>query len=396
VTDDGRLVVEHRGRVVADVPADLLVLGGGAPVYIREAREPAYLATTRAFRQDDLPDPGNLNQVLLRLLASPNISSKRWVYTQYDHMVRTNNILQPEGDAAVVLLKGTNRALAVKTDCNARHVYLSPYMGGMGAVAEAARNVVCTGARPIAITNCLNFGNPYDPEVYWQFREAVRGIGDACRALDTPVTGGNVSFYNESPETTVYPTPVIGMLGLLENLQAVTGHGFRDEGDVIAVIGGPGKGHIGGSEYLALIHNIVAGEAPPLDIQVEKNVQTACLESIKGGLIKSAHDVSDGGIAVALAESCMAGNVGALIEIPQSEGSRRPDFQLFGEDHSRVIVSISPADAEPLKAMCSSHRVKCVILGRVTGTGLVIGREVDLAVDRMSELYRSALGVQMT
>ncbi|MEK9135687.1 MAG: AIR synthase related protein, partial [Bacteroidota bacterium] len=313
--------MSHHGQVVADVPSRSLVLGGGAPVYIREAKEPDYLKQTRAFDPSRLPTPSDLASVLLRLLSSPNIASKRWVYEQYDHMVRTNNVVLGGEDSAVVVLKEGNKALSMKTDCNSRYVYLNPYRGGMIAVAEAARNVVCTGAEPLAITNCLNFGNPYKPEVYWQFREAVRGMGDACRALGTPVTGGNVSFYNESPVTSVYPTPVVGMLGLITDLAHVTTANFKDNGDVIVLLGRLG-GHVGGSEYLSMHHGIVGGDAPSLDIAYEISVQQACLRAIRTGIIKSAHDCSEGGLAVAITESCIAGGQrmrGARITLPASD-----------------------------------------------------------------------------
>jgi phosphoribosylformylglycinamidine synthase II len=333
VIEGDRLIVSYRGKVVADVPPNSLVLGGGAPVYTRDASRPAYLAQTTAFDQSTLPEWKDLTGALRRLLASPNIASKRWVYEQYDSMVRTNNVVLTESDAAVVLIKDTNKALAMKTDCNGRYVYLNPRRGGMIAVAESSRNVVCSGATPVAITNCLNFGNPYKPEVYWQFKEAVAGMGEACRAFDTPVTGGNVSFYNESPTASVYPTPVIGMLGVVDDLSHVTTGCFRDAGDRIVLLGET-LGHLGGSEFLSLIHGLTMGDAPALDLKREKSVQEAALEAIKEGLVCSAHDCSEGGIAVALAECCITGprQIGATVE---TGVTMRRDFALFGEDQSR-------------------------------------------------------------
>ncbi len=237
VTDDGRLKVHYQGELVADVPAETLVLGGGAPVYVRESKEPEYLKKIKEFDFNSLKEPEDYNEVLLKLLSSPNIANKNWVYEQYDTQVRTNTVIIPGGDASVMRIKENNKALSMKTDCNGRYVYLNPYKGGLIAVCESARNVVCTGAEPLAITNCLNFGNPYKPEVYYMFRESVRGIGDACRVLGTPVTGGNVSFYNESPDYAVYPTPVIGMMGLIEDIKHVTTSYFKDDGDLIAVMG---------------------------------------------------------------------------------------------------------------------------------------------------------------
>ncbi len=392
VTGDGRLVVEYEGRIVADVPSEPLVLGGGAPVYIRDTREPAYLKKTRSFDVASVPVPSDLNETLLKLLSAPNIASKRWVYHQYDHMVRTNNMVLMEGDAGVVLLKGTSRALSVKTDCNARYVYLSPYSGGASAVAEAARNVVCTGALPIAITNCLNFGNPYDPEVYWQFREAVRGIGDACRVLDTPVTGGNVSFYNGSPTSTVYPTPVIGMLGLIEDVSSVRTAAFQARGDLVVLLGRQAEGHLGGSEYLSFLHGRIEGEAPAIDLLFERRLQRACLAGINNGVIKSAHDVADGGIAVAITECCIMDEENPLGAQVQFAKKMRSDSQLFGEDQSRIVVSIAETRIEDLRATCAVHSVGLEVLGRIGGNRIRIGEEIDLSIDEVRKEYYGALG----
>jgi phosphoribosylformylglycinamidine synthase len=391
VTDDGRLVVEHNGAVVADVPSEPLVLGGGAPVYIRDAREPEYLKKTRSLDVESLPLPQDWNEVFLRLLMSPNIASKRWVYTQYDHMVRTNNVMLMEGDAGVVLLKGTSKALSMKTDCNGRYVYLSPYMGGVAAVTEAARNVVCTGAQPIAITNCLNFGNPYDPEIYWQFREAVRGIGDACRVFETPVTGGNVSFYNGSPTSTVYPTPVIGMLGLIEDLSWVRSSAFQTSGDFVVLLGKVPSGHLGGTEYLSVVHGRTAGEAPPIDMLFERRLQHATLAGIRRGLIRSAHDVSDGGIAIALAECCVANSEKPIGVRVRLEGTMRKDAQLFGEDQARIIVTVGEANLGALKALSTSHNIGCQVLGRVGGDRVEIGEEVSVDLGEVGSRYYGGL-----
>jgi len=394
VTEGDRLIVSHGARIVADVPAKALVLGGGAPVYIREAKEPAYLQETSAFDQTKLSMIENHEEVFLRLLTSPNIASKRWVYQQYDHMVRTNNMVLMEGDAAVVFLK-SGKALCVKTDCNSRYVYLNPYLGGMSAVAEAARNVVCTGGQPVAITNCLNFGNPYDPEIYWQFREAVRGIGYACKVLGTPVTGGNVSFYNESPYATVYPTPVIGMLGLLPDVSRVTTVTFKGSGDIIAVLGVT-RGHIGGSEYLECIHGLVAGEPPPLDIDFEARVQKACLKAMEEGIIKSAHDCSDGGLAVALAECCVLhpeNSLGAVISGSLLRG--RPDFYLFGEDQSRIVVTLEKENLGRLTAVGDSYGVPVEIAGEVGGQRLILGDLIDVPVETIRQVYFGAIEKEM-
>jgi phosphoribosylformylglycinamidine synthase len=395
VTDTGRLDITYRGEKVADIPAETLVLGGGAPVYIREARMPEYLSSARSFKQESLPDPGPAGEVLMRLLRAPNIASKRWVYEQYDSMVRTNNVVLAQGDAAVILLKQTGKALSVKTDCNGRYVYLNPRRGGMIAVAESARNVACTGATPLAITNCLNFGNPYKPEVYWQFKEAVAGIGEACRYFNTPVTGGNVSFYNESPNASVYPTPVIGMLGLLDDAERAVTSQFRSEGDVIIQLGRT-AGHIGGSEFLSVVHGIVAGDAPALSLDDEKRLQSVLIECSAGGLLKSAHDCSDGGIAVTLAECCIGtGNnlLGAEIDL-EGEGMRS-DFVLFSEDQSRVVVSASKANGHAVMEIARRSRIPAAVVGRVGGDRLVIGKEIDIPVSEISDAYMRSIGERM-
>jgi phosphoribosylformylglycinamidine synthase subunit PurL len=391
VIDGDRLLISYRGREVADVPPDSLVLGGGAPVYTRETREPGYLRETRAFLEDSVPKPDNMNEVLVRLMGTPNIASKRWVYEQYDSMVRTNNMILSEADAAVVLIKDTGKAVSMKTDCNGRYVYLNPRRGAMIAVAESARNVVCTGATPLAITNCLNFGNPYKPEVYWQFKEAVGGIGEACRAFDTPVTGGNVSFYNESPKAAVYPTPVIGMIGLIENLQMVTTSQFKQAGDAVILLGET-RGHLGGSEYLSTVHGIVAGEAPELDLQHEIAVQKCLLEAIKAGLIQSAHDCSEGGLAVALAESCIGKGVdfvGADLELPG--GQVRGDGMLFGEDQSRIVVSARPENVKRILDLADSRNIKATVLGTTGGQKLRIKGLIDLSLNELATPYFSAI-----
>jgi phosphoribosylformylglycinamidine synthase len=395
VEDGDRLVVSYRGEVVVDVPASSLVLGGGAPVYTRETREPEYLKRTKSFQPDSLPEPDDLNEVLLRLLRSPIISSKRWVYEQYDSMVRTNNIQLAESDAATSYIKGTDKALALTTDCNSRYVYLNPRRGAMIAVAEAARNVVCSGGVPLAITNCLNFGNPYKPEIYWQFKEAVTGLGEACRAFNTPVTGGNVSFYNESPVAAVYPTPVVGMLGLVEHLKHVTNARFKNEGDIIMLMG-VSRGAIGGSEYIHLLHHIVAGDPPEIDLQAERRLQAACLESIAGGLVRSAHDCSEGGLAVALAESCILGSEGFLgATVKLSSQNLRSDFLLFGEDQGRILVTADPEHVAEIVGICESHNVPINRIGNVGGDRLRIQDWIDLPCSQVREAYHKAIAHEM-
>ena len=380
-----------KGNESATVPAESLVLGGGAPVYHRESRQPDYLEKLREFDVSDIEVPEDLESTFLKLLASSNIASKRWIYRQYDSTVQSNTIHGPgQADAAVMRIKeAPNKAIALKTDGNGRYTYINPRKGGMIAVAEAARNVVCTGAKPLAITNCLNFGNPEDPEVFWTFKEAVAGIGEACKVLETPVTGGNVSFYNENPEGAVFPTPVIGMLGLIEDLAHVRQSGFVDEGDFIILLGNLG-GCVGGSEYLNLIHGRVEGDVPNIDLEYEKMVQDSVLEGIRQGVIKSAHDISDGGLAIALAECCMAGgnNLGANIVISRKI---RDDELLFGETQSAIIVTISESDLMRIEEVSGKFQIPCETIGKVSGNSLSINSFFDIAVSKLRKIYESAL-----
>jgi phosphoribosylformylglycinamidine synthase subunit PurL len=390
VTDDGMVTIRRNGEVKAVVPADSLVLGGGAPVYIRETKRPDYLDLTEAFRMESIPVPSDCAAVLLALLGTPNIASKRWVYEQYDTSVRTNTASGPGGDAAVIRIKGTDKAIAVCTDCNGRYVYLNPRKGASIAVAEAARNVACTGAQPLAITNCLNFGNPYKPEVYYQFREACGGMGDACREFDTPVTGGNVSFYNENPDGAVFPTPVIGMLGLIDNIDHITPSGFRSEGDAV-ILFGEHKNDINGSEYLASWHGIVGGDAPFIDLAAEKRLHETLLAAIHAGLLRSAHDVSDGGLAVCLAECCIASptKLGAAISL--SADTLRKDALYFGEAQSRAVVTCDPSRVDDLIALATAHGTPACCIGTVTGAELRINGDISVTVGEMDTRYERAL-----
>ncbi|MHB8945517.1 MAG: phosphoribosylformylglycinamidine synthase subunit PurL [Bacillota bacterium] len=390
VTTDGRLRVLEKGRVVADVPA--AALAKDAPVYERPEAEPAYLKETRAFDPATLPPAGDPAAVLERLLATPDIADKAWVIEQYDHFILDNTVVRPGSDAAVLRLKGTRRGLAATTDGNGRYVYLDPRAGAAIAVAEAARNVVCSGAEPLAVTNCLNFGNPERPEVMWQFRRAIEGMTEACQALGTPVTGGNVSFYNETLGENIHPTPVIGMVGALEDVERdQTTQWFKDEGDLIALIGplgGDPAAGLGGSEYLKVIRGQTAGRPPALDLDLEVRVQRACLKAIREGLIRSAHDVSDGGLAVTLAESCFGGPgpaapIGARVDLPANETpaalgpsalgpSVRLDALLFGEEQSRVVVSLAKSGETRLRAICEAERVPLAFVGQVGGGDLSV------------------------
>ena len=406
VTDTERVRVYWHGDLVVDVPAESLVLGGGAPVYHRETARPTYLDQTQAWEPGSVPDldASTAGDALAALLGSPTIASKRWVFRQYDTEVRTNTVAGPgPTDAAVVRLKGTasggggERGLAMTTDCNGRYVFLDPRQGARIAVAEAARNVVCAGGEPLAVTNCLNFGNPYKPEVYWQFTEAVGGMGDACRAFGTPVTGGNVSFYNESPEGAVYPTPTIGMVGLVEDVAAhTTTSAWRTAGDVLLLVSPADWWHAGGiegSEYLASAHGTVAGTAPHLDLEEEKAVQAAVLACIRAGWVRSAHDCADGGLAVSLAESAIHGDLGADIDLPATDA--RLDAVLFGEAQSRVVLSVAPDAADAVRQRCAEAGAQATAIGAVTDGPLVVsmgGAEVlSLAVDALRQPYESAI-----
>jgi len=334
-------------RVVAEFPGTELV--SQCPMYDVPAAESDEAKQRRAVNVDAIaerPEEKDPAWTLEQLLSTPTIASKRWAYNQYDSTVRTNTVIGPGGDAAVLRVRGTDKAIAVKTDCNGRYVYLDPRVGGRIAVAEAARNVACTGARPMAITNCLNFGNPKRPEIFFQFKEAVGGMGDACTALGTPVTGGNVSLYNESPTGAVYPTPVIGMVGLVDSLAHITRSTFKEEGDAVILLGDC-TAEIGGSEYLATIHKTVAGAPPQCDLAQERNVIETVLEAIRSGVIASAHDCSDGGLAVALAECVMADReqmLGADIDVSAWDALPLRAL-LFGEAQGRIIVSTSNPDA---------------------------------------------------
>jgi phosphoribosylformylglycinamidine synthase len=395
VREDERVCLYWHGEKVADLQAEHLVLGGGAPVYEHDAEEPAYLADTKAFDPGSVPDvtPDSATDTLIRLLGSPNVASKRWVHEQYDTMVRTNTVVGPgPSDAAVVRVKGTDRGLAVKTDCNGRYVYLNPRRGAQIAVAEAARNVVCAGGEPLAITNCLNFGNPYKPEGYWTFKEAVAGMGDACRTFGTPVTGGNVSLYNEHPEGAVYPTPTIGMLGLVEDIEAhPTTADFKQSGDVIFVLQPEAPAplrDIGGSEYLTRIHDTVTGDAPHIDLDDEKAVQQAMIDLVRAGDVSSAHDVSDGGLAVCLAESVLfSADLGAEVTLNLRNGERL-DALLFAETQSRIVFSVPEDAAEAVQDAVAGRPVRTDRIGTVTGDGVL---RVSVDGDAVIEAEHAAL-----
>jgi phosphoribosylformylglycinamidine synthase len=393
--------VTEGDRVVAEFPGSRLVTD--CPVYHPDARESEAIIALRARNVDEIPERPEERDAawtLRELLSSPTIASKAWVYRQYDTSVRTNTMLGPGGDAAVLRLRGTRKALAVKTDCNGRYVYLEPRTGGRIAVAESARNVACTGARPMAITNCLNFGNPRRPEVFFQFREAVGGMAEACDALGTPVTGGNVSLYNESPNGAVFPTPVIGMVGLAGDIDHVTRATFQQAGDTIVLLGEP-TSELGGSEYLARIHGVTAGAPPRCDLQAERRLIDALLESIRSGVVSSAHDCSDGGLAVALAECAMANRdqrFSATIDLTAWGGIPRRAL-LFGEAQGRVVVYTDSADV--VERIAASHGVPARRIGVVESADKPFriayrAGELIAPVEQLVESYHNAIPSIMT
>ena len=372
VTGDGLLKFYMHGELEAEIPAYELVLGGGAPQYEREYREPAYLKKIKAFDPASVEVPDNLLNVAEQIVALPNIASKRWIFTQYDSMVGTGNASTNDpSDAAVVIAKPTNKGLALTTDCNSRYVFADPYVGAMIAVSEAARNIVCSGGQPLGITNCLNFGNPYDPEVYYQFVQAIKGMGEACRKFDTPVTGGNVSFYNQNPDGAVYPTPTIGMVGLLDDVDRKMSMNFKEEGDVIFLVG-KSSGDINSSEYLQKIKGVEYSPAPEFDLDTEFKMQQKVASLIRQQVIVSAHDVSEGGLFVTLLESAFKNNLG--FDVVASDYKIRKDGFWFGEAQSRVVVSVHPSKVQEFKTAMGDHPFE--ELGTVTnGSVEVDGQE---------------------
>ena len=360
VTDDGILNFYMNGELEASLPAHELVLGGGAPQYDREYKEPKYFDEIKKFNPDNVEVPEDLKAVAEQLVQLPSIASKKWIYNQYDSMVGTNNTsTNAPTDASLVIVKGipqkagqTTKALALTTDCNSSYVFADPYKGTMIAVSEAARNIVCSGGQPLGVTNCLNFGNPYDPEVYYQFVHAIKGMGEACRKFDTPVTGGNVSFYNQNPDGPVYPTPTIGMVGLLEDISKKMTLDFKKEGDVILLIGKSGN-DFNSSQYLSKICGVEFSPAPAFELQEEFDLQQKVTELIKSGLIESAHDVSEGGLFVTLLESGFHRNLG--FDVVAADYNIRKDAQWFGEKQSRVVVSVQADKLNDVIKILGNH-----------------------------------------
>ncbi|WHY57116.1 phosphoribosylformylglycinamidine synthase subunit PurL [Peribacillus simplex] len=360
VTDDKNLTLSHQGEIVAEVPVD--ALAEEAPIYHKPSAEPQYFRDFQSMTAE-VPVIGDYKETLVSLLKQPTISSKEWVYDQYDYMVRTNTVVSPGSDAAVVRVRGTNKALAMTTDCNSRFIYLDPETGGKIAVAEAARNIICSGAEPLAITDCLNFGNPEKPEIFWQLEKAADGMSEACRSLSTPVIGGNVSLYNETNGEAIYPTPVVGMVGLVSDLQHITTQTFKNESDLIYVVG-EAKVEFGGSELQKMLEGKIFGRAPELDLAIEQKRQQQILTAIQKGLIASAHDLSEGGLAVALAESLFgASKLGAKVNI-----SGEPVSELFSETQSRFLLSIKPENQAAFEALVED----AICIGSVTADNKLV------------------------
>jgi phosphoribosylformylglycinamidine synthase len=385
VTEGSILEVHWKGEIVASIPARSLADEG--PVYERPMERPEWLDRVQATDLSRLPVPEDLGEALVKILSDPNQADAAWVYEQYDFLVQHNTLEGPTGDAAVLRLPNSSRGIAISTDGNGHYSYLDPYTGAALSTAEAARNVACTGAQPVAVTNCLNFGNPENPNVMWQFAEVIRGMGDACRSLGTPVTGGNVSFYNETTGEAIHPTPVVGVLGLLEDVERRCGNAFRASGDAVWLLG-PTMVEFGGSEYSRIIHGVLGGLPPSIDLDLEARLHKLLVESISAGLLSSAHDLSEGGLGVALAESAIAGGIGADLHLPQRKA---PHVWLFSESASRVLVSVCPEAEDDLRAMADRWEVPALRLGQVGGDRVNIDGVLDLSVTELGEARRSPL-----
>ncbi|HMT72713.1 MAG TPA: phosphoribosylformylglycinamidine synthase subunit PurL [Chitinophagaceae bacterium] len=386
VTDDGLLNFFMNGELDASIPAHELVLGGGAPQYEREYKEPKYFDEIKKFNPDTVNVPGDLKAVAEKLIQLPSIASKRWIYQQYDSMVGTNNTsTNTPTDAAVVSVKNTTKGIAITTDCNSRYVFADPYKGTMIAVSEAARNIVCSGGQPLGITNCLNFGNPYDPEVYYQFVQAIKGMGDACRKFDTPVTGGNVSFYNQNPDGPIYPTPTIGMVGLLENVDEKMTLDFKNDYDFIYVLGEIND-DINSSQYLAKVCDVEYSPAPYFELEKEFVLQQKIAELISKKIISSAHDISEGGLFVTLCESGFTRNLG--FSINTKEGVRKDAF-LFGEAQSRVAVTVAPDKVETFLSLTGG--IDCEMIGHVTKGEILVNEASWGEIGEWKEKYDTSI-----
>ena len=388
VTDDGMVRIKDSGELVAEVPAAALV---EAPVYIRKATRPKYLSSANQLNLSVIKQPRDYNRALLKLLSNPTIASKGWVFKHGDPKVSRDVILGPGSDAGVAAVPGTKKAIAVTADCNSTYCYLDPFKGGEIAVAEAARNLVCSGARPLAITDGINFGNPKNPEVFWQFKQAALGISQACRVLNTPVVSGNVSFNNENPKGSIDPTPIVGMVGLIKDKAKIVTQYFKNSNDAILLLG-KNKEEIGGSEYLKTIHGLKKGKCPVVDLKLEKAVQKTALEAIEKGLVRSAHDCSEGGVAVSLAESCISNPTKKLGAVINLTGDKiRMDALLFGESQSRIILSAKPKDAQKILKIARKNKTPVSVIGAVGGSKLIINKTIKISVNELHKAWRNAI-----
>jgi phosphoribosylformylglycinamidine synthase len=382
------------GEKVAELPVKALT--EEAPVYYRPFKVPAYILKNASYDQNTVPEPKDYGEIVKKLLDSPTIASKRWIYRQYDHMVQINTTVYPGSDAAVLRIKESKKGIAISSDCNSRYCYLNPYEGGKIAVAEAARNVACSGAKPRAITDCLNFASPEDPEIMWQFVKVTDGMADACKVLETPVVSGNVSFYNETAtedgKRAVFPTPTVVCVGVLEDVEKRMTSFFKEAGDVIVLLG-ENTGNISGSEYQKLIVGEFKGRGQTIDLRFEKTLQDAIVEAIEKGLVKSAHDVSEGGIAVNLFESAFERELGFEADFNED---LRTDFLLFGEEQSRIVITVSPEKLEEVLEFFEKKTVPAKVIGKVTDTGRGVirhkGKEVvNLPIKECKEIYETSL-----
>ena len=384
VTDDGILRVLENGKTMGEVSVARL---NDPPQYTRDGQIPSYFDSLREKDLKTVPEPENYYKTFLEMIGSPNIASKEWVYEQYDQQVQTNSVVLPGADSGVIRIKGTKKAIALTTDSNGTYCYLNPNTGSKIIIAEAARNLVAQGAEPIAVTDGLNFGNPEKLDVYWQLEESIKGISEACRALDTPIISGNASLYNETPEAAIYPTPIVGMVGLIDDVEYIQTPGFKSEGDIIFLIGDTYP-EIGGSEYLKHIHEITGGEIPKIDLETERLVQKSVLQAIRAGLTKSVHDLGDGGLAVALAESAIMGEKGAKIEI---DTDLRLDEFLFSESQSRFLVSCASEEGKSLVEHFQKNGVVISEIGHVQSEKLTVilknSERIDLPLQELNKAY---------
>ena len=392
VTKDQQFRARFGGVEVARIPIGALTKE--APVYQRLAARPPQQDQLQHFDLSAIATPADLGATLKELLGSPNIASKEWIYRQYDHYVRSNTVVAPGADAAVIRIKGTKKALALTVDGNSRYCFLDPYVGGALAVVEAARNLACVGARPLGLTDCLNFGSPENPEVMWQFAQVIRGMRDACIALKVPVVSGNVSFYNETDGAPIFPTPTVGMVGLLSKVERVVTPWFKSAGDIVVLLGRT-REELGGSEYLKQIHGMVKGTPPWIDLKLEQAVQNCCLEAIDQGILRSAHDVSDGGLAVTLAECCIGGPdkpMGVRIE---SHEMIRGDALLFSESQSRIVVSVKESNVTELEEIAARHNTPAQVIGTTGGARFVVLPLLQLSVEELKTIWATGLTARL-